>query len=373
MGIHILEKKFNLRILDCTAWLMPKALATRNQQFVNYDNVTSIRSLSELRKALVDDGSGFALDYVGPFSPKAILLFNELKARNIKIVVVDSGAYPSPEATFGEISMMQKILRALRYGGIRGHLNARIISLLLKLLPDQTPDYALVAGKSWQSNPRINAAREKIPAHSFDYEQALGVDPDQQFSHDKYIVYLDEDIAGHEDNAEMGFSNPASVNIFYPKLLMFFSGLEQISGLPVIISGYPSTDRAKRSGEFCNREIYFGKTASLVQGASLVLAHASTAISYAVIWRKPIVFLTSFEISNSWYQPWIEAPQHLLKASLVNIDVVDVEKSLLDRWTMYHEEAYRSYELTFIRSENSEEKSLWDILEDVTRLKLSDA
>ncbi len=358
MGIEALEKHFDVQILDCTAWLMPKAFATRGRSTVMRNNLRCIHSLSEFRAELAGRQGGFAVDYVGPFSIQAVLLFNELKRKKFKLVVVDSGAYPSPESTLGKSAFIEKLIGAMRHGGLRQHINARMIRLLLKILPDQTPDYALVAGNSWREDPRFSSARVKIPAHSFDYETYLIARKEKPFRDDDYAVYLDEDIAGHEDNAELGFREPATSANFYPALTDFLDHFERIHDLPVLVAGYPSSDRSRRATCFGHRDVVYGQTAALIRNARLVFAHASTAISYAVLWRRPVVFLTSREIADSWYQPWIEAPRKILLSQMANIDN-DAADTALAKWETINEDGYESYEETYIKSKESPKVSVW--------------
>src|SRR5437016_6010164 len=315
MGIESLERHFEVRILDCTAWLMPKAYETRGRSTMTRHNLRSIHSLRELKDELRDVNGGFAIDYVGQFSIRSVLLFHLLKSRMCKLIAMDSGAYPSPELATGKRSAVKKILDAVRHGGLRQHLNARVIKLLLKCLPDQTPDYALVSGTSWTADPRFTGAAKIIPAHSFDYERYLQLRSTPRLLNYDYAVYMDEDIAGHEDNAEMGFKTPVSAERFYSALARFFSAFEVAASIPVVVAGYPS-DRATATARFNGREVIWGKTAELVRNAKVVFAHATTAISFSVMWRRPLVFLTTDEMNESWYGPWVEAPRKILNAPI---------------------------------------------------------
>jgi hypothetical protein len=362
MGIETLAAHFELRIIDCTAWLMPAARTTRGATVLTRPDLHAVRSLREFIAALGDARGGYAIDYVGPFSPSAILMFNALKARDIKLVVIDSGAYPPPEATLGKRSTLTKILDVFRHGGLRQHLYARINRILLNCLRDQRPDYALVAGSWWQADPRFAQAAHKIAAHSFDYERywqvkraASGTAPSVD---GPFAVYLDEDIAGHEDNAEIGLANPAVAENFYPALARLFDRFEAATGMPVVIAGYPS-NRSGATAHFGQRRVLYGRTAELIRDAKLVFAHASTAISFAVLWRRPLVFLTSEEIGKSWYQPWIEAPRALLGAPLANID--RPPDAMPPEWSAVNAPAYENYQATFIKTPGSPDISLWEI------------
>jgi hypothetical protein len=293
-------------------------------------------------------------------------MFEALRQRCIRLIVIDSGAFPEPEVIFGRRSLSSKLLDALRYGGFRAHVLARFNRLLLWLLPDQRPDLALVAGESWRSNPRFANARIQIGAHSFDYERfrvllSLPL-PAMICKMTPFVVYIDEDIAGHEDNVELGLTSPTREGIFFPALNRFFDRFEQLTGFAVVIAGYPS-HRQRASELFGGRPVILNMTAELVSASSVVFAHASTSISFAVLWRRPLVFLTSTDIKASWYGEWINSPRLLLGANLIDLDV---QWDLPDFETI-NEAAYISYEQNFIRSAGSPDASLWDLLESGIR------
>lgn len=366
MGIEVLEQRFEVRILDCTSWLMPKAHLTRGASTMQRQNLHFIHSLRDLKDELRGTNGGFAIDYVGQFSVRAILLFNLLKSKGCKLIVMDSGAYPSPEPIVGKRSIMEKVFCVLKHGGLRQHLNARIIKLLLKCLPDQTPDYAFVSGTSWTADPRFNTATKKISAHSFDYERYRQVRCAPKLLDREYAVYLDEDIAGHEDNAELGFDVPVTAGRFYSALSRFLGDFERVACLPVLVAGYPSSSVGARE-RFDGRDVMFGKTAELVRNARVVFAHASTAISYAVLWRRPIVFLTTNEMDDSWYRPWVESSRKILNCPIANIDH-DVPGPLnIEEWGRIDESACKLYEETYLRSPDSLDDSLWSIFLNVKK------
>ena len=357
MGVAALSAYFDVRILDCTNWLMPVAARTRTTDLFDVLGLQRISSLGQFKMALSD--AGYAIDYVGQFSPQAILMFEALRQRDIKLVVIDSGAFPMPDITIGSHGLARKLWDAIRQGGLRTHILSMVNRVLLHFLPDQRPDLALVSGNAWRKDPRFALARKQVHAHSFDYERfrvvKQGSPPEEIKDLFGYAVYLDEDLAEHEDNEELGFTTPIKAQRFYPEINTLFDYFEKKTGLKVVIAGYPSR-KAGVANRFNGRRVVFGLTAELIRGSSLVFAHASTAISYAVLWRRPLIFLTSDVIAASWYGPWIKAPSHLLEAPLVNLESrVDLPVTLC-----INETAYSFYEHTFIKAAESPERSLWD-------------
>lgn len=367
MGVAELERNFEVRILDCSPWLMPTTAKTRGGYAMQLPNLRTLASYRELKSALKDSSGGVAIDYVGQFSLRAILLLHYLKQRRFKLVVMDSGAHAFPAERNLTGFSIRKGIYAIKNRYLQRGLNAVIRKLFLRLLPDQSPDFAFVSGTAWMSDGRFTRAKVKIPAHSFDYEKHLQIRNLPPFRGGEYAVYLDENIAGHEDNAELGYPRPVSAAGFFPALADFFSAVEAASGLPVIVAGYPSDQPGPKPSAFGKREVVYGETANLIRGAKLVFAHASTAISFAVLWRRPLVFLTSRELTSSWYFPWIAAPRSILNAPLVDIDSFETAPNLVAAWQDFDRGAYDSYRDTFIKSAGSPECSLWDILVAATQ------
>jgi hypothetical protein len=71
--------------------------------------------------------------------------------------------------------------------------------------------------------------------------------------------------------------------------------------------------------KFGKRELISGKSAELVKGAKLVLAHDSTAINFAVLWGIPLLILTTNQLERRIYY-CMEALDQSLKTSRININ-----------------------------------------------------
>lgn len=369
MGIAELAQGFDLTVLDCSGWLMPATNETRSNRACDSVRVVVIRSLSDLKRTLTNVHDGFAIDYVGQFSIDAILLFHHLKRHGLKIVVIDSGAIPVPK----EWSRPPITLRTVIYAA-RSHLLGRALrgaarKLLLRLLPDQSPDIALVSGISWMSNTRFVSAKLKLPAHSVDYEKFRRVNLAPPVNNPaKYALYLDESLPFHEDNSELGFPSPVSPDRFGKALRAFFSKFEATTGLSVKIAGYPSTEGTASGDFFGNRELVFRRTAELVRSADVVFAHGSTSISFAVLWRCPLIFLTTPELSDSWYFPWVRAMADILHSPLIDIEDDFPTEDRVGDWFHPNQAGYMEYETTYLRAEKAPNIGLWDIFSNCVEL-----
>ena len=69
--------------------------------------------------------------------------------------------------------------------------------------------------------------------------------------------------------------------------------------MPVVVMGHPNRIRRKHSEKMGDHQVVYGNTAALAMAASMVLIHSSMATSFAVLARKPILSLTSFELDRS--------------------------------------------------------------------------
>ena len=89
--------------------------------------------------------------------------------------------------------------------------------------------------------------------------------------------------------------------------------------------------------------------------------HASTSMSFAVLFRKPVVFLTSNELDQSWYGPTIKDFAKLMNSQIINISD-ELNKPLdIERLSKIDEAKYKYYLDEYIKMPNSPDLPLWKI------------
>jgi hypothetical protein len=109
------------------------------------------------------------------------------------------------------------------------------------------------------------------------------------------------------------------------------------------------------------RSVIFGRTAELALQSTIVLVHASTATSFAVLARKPIISLTTQELDRGDYGLLVRTMSQSLGTPLVFID--RFSKRINDLKTLVVDELkYSSYESSYLRNELSNEKEPWGAL-----------
>ena len=97
-----------------------------------------------------------------------------------------------------------------------------------------------------------------------------------------------------------------------------------------------------------------------------MIAHSSTALQFAILLKKPVIFLTTNELQNdSNFSGQIKASAKSIGKNPINIDepfTIDWEKEL-----RVDEKCYDDYIDMYIKKKGSEELNTWQIL--ANRLK----
>jgi hypothetical protein len=230
-------------------------------------------------------------------------------------------------------------------------------------VPSHPSDIAILSGKNGLNNPRMQAMQQ-IWAHSFDYDLYLKYRDRLCERFESYAVFLDEDIVHSYDYEHNGLNPTATEDNYYRGLNALFDKFEANTGLRVIISAHPSSHYDLQPNLLNGREFVVGRTAELVRDAQLIFCHASTSISFAVLWRKPMVFITSDELKRSWWGPHIALRSEIFHAPLVNMDCRDELTIDLKAWLRIDDFSYADYKEKYIKRAGTPELPLWQIFSD---------
>ena len=76
------------------------------------------------------------------------------------------------------------------------------------------------------------------------------------------------------------------------------SKVEKEFDVKVEIAGHPKTDHDEFPSYFGRRKTVYGKTWKMIRDSKFIINRNSTAINFAVIYNKPIIFHTSSEIET---------------------------------------------------------------------------
>ncbi len=227
----------------------------------------------------------------------------------------------------------------------------------------QKPTWVFVGGRKIAGFlPAPNHRTQWIPAHTWDYDYFLkGFPPISMGEGDG--VFLDEDLPFHSDYLVDPRLNPGVDPARYFKGLNdFLEALEQSLGGSIVIAAHPRSQYDQRPDCFRNRKVVKGFTPALVSKARFVISHASTSINFAVMYRKPVFFITSPPLAASRLGPQIRA-----MAESLGREVWDVEKPVpqdFRRSLEVDEGLYQNYFDDYIKYPGSPDRPFWDIVGD---------
>lgn len=223
------------------------------------------------------------------------------------------------------------------------------------------PARLLLAGgeKSIKYQAPVNRSTEVLWIHTLDYD--LYLEEINKPSSEKHMaVFLDEYLPFHPDFFRTESPPPIKPDQYYPLLNKFFTLTEQQLKLNVIIAAHPRSQYENLSDLFEGREWIQGQTIQLIKDSKLVLAHSSTALNFANLYHKPVIFLTTFELDKSYKGPLIGKVANLFGKKPVYMDRdIQIDWNLEFMVSKFH---YENYRQEYIKKEGSEELPFWDIV-----------
>ena len=91
------------------------------------------------------------------------------------------------------------------------------------------------------------------------------------------------------------------------------------------------------------------------------MLHASTAVAYAILFKKPTIFLTSYNLKKFWMGPRINNLAKVVNGQIINMDN-DLNKPLdLQNLLKIDESKYKNYLDQYLKVPNSPDVPLWEI------------
>lgn len=118
----------------------------------------------------------------------------------------------------------------------------------------------------------------------------------------KYNLFIDENVRYNPDAEMRGLTLCDDVDGYYRRMNNLFDRIEEYTKTPIVIAA--SGKYFYKEDHFNGRQVIYSKTFDLVVDADIVIAHASSALSQAIINKKPLLIVddVSFsEFRKSWY------------------------------------------------------------------------
>lgn len=196
--------------------------------------------------------------------------------------------------------------------------------------------------------------------HTFDYDLYLEKTNEKIVDSPETAVFLDSYLPFHEDDNMVGALHWVTADKYYPNLCSFFDYVEREQNIKVDIAAHPRSFYEKHPDYFNQRTLRIGQTIESIRGAKFVISHDSNALNFAVIYRKPIIFIITEEMISNNVAGMVYNVASWFGKKPVNIDRplhVDWENELkMDK------ERYDRFLNTFIKKRGTDNINSWQIV-----------
>lgn len=199
-----------------------------------------------------------------------------------------------------------------------------------------------------------------IKNHSLDYDFFLK--KYNKVKKDK-IVFVDGNILYNTDYKIHSTKRPIEPKKYIESINSFFSQVEKKINARIVVAASPKSDLKKIKKIFKNRTIVINKTFELIKDAKFVLLHKSTAVSFAVLFNKPLIFLINNELLKTWYGKEIIFQSKLLGNNLINIDKPNSVNRALSLGI--NNIKYKNYLNDYIKFPNSKNINNWLLFSNI--------
>ncbi len=357
LGIETLSKRgySDIEIWDFSCCFRPSYFKTYTPtdslSGENYINIQTKNFAMQLLQSLQTNSVFICLISV---NSKSAYIFNYLNKKNYNYGFLSVGHIPLVSNSF--------FTRAKRAVKNPGHTLKWLIDLIkVKTYALELPIYAdfIFLGGAIATSNYISDKTTLLKTHTLDYDSFLNSNRLLELKRsDRYAVFLDQAMSWHPDHIGDQIISPT---YYFRSLNIFFEYIESKLGLKVIIAPHPRANYIDTKNPFNGRSIVNQSTNNIVRNSELVITHYTTAVSFAVLHNKPILFLND-KAYPSGIQKNIDHMANFFNKNAIEISelnfVIDENFLAIDN------EIYYKYKELYIKEGGTPEKQTWDVFSD---------
>jgi hypothetical protein len=359
LGIEVLQKNgFEVEVWDFTPFLHPQSCQKqKSYETIDWEKYYIFQTLKEARSAILKLSNNCFIICMVSYQIKSFAIYRAISKIELPYCVIITTGLPltnNKKSLFNSIRRLKKISPS------------KIIAALFSKIPYNNmgikpADIALAGGAiSTINNYPVSKKTNILWMHTFDYDIYLKECLNPVQIDEKMGVFLDEYLPFHPDYNFLGITPPSTAEEYYLSIRKFFELIESKYGVHIVIAAHPTSHYEDHLDYFGGRPIIKGKTAELVKKSGFAIAHMSTSINFAILFHKPVIFLTTNRLQQSHMEPYIEQMSSFIRKKPINLDinpmVIDWESEI-----SINENAYRNYKHSYIKKMGSEELPFWQI------------
>jgi len=349
-GIDILRQNFfEVEVWDFAPFMNPtraRGKSNFDKHYVFFNKKDAISAISKLTNdCLIVAMIGYNYENYG--------IYRAISRNKLAYCMV---RYHFPSSDFKSERSISKRLKSITLRNILMYVFRHIPPKFLGIRGAQI--IVAMGGKIDLSGLPMDKRTSVLLSHVFDYDIYLE-EIKKPFSVDKNLaVFMDNYLPFHPDVDTGQFISPEE---YYPLLCRFFDSLERQCAVRIVIAAHPRSDYEAHPDYFAGRDIIKGRTAELVKKAKFVILHDSASVNFAVLFKKPVVSITTDRLSQS-NELFIDIIASLLGKKPINLDRTS-EVHLADELTI-NEDAYQNYKNIYIKQDGTKETPIWQAFAD---------
>ena len=361
-----IDRGWDVEVWDLTPWAHPRVWQNfiesgrKFREFVGYFPIASKSELAHRYSKL--EKIGHFIDLTGDNNHTIRAKMYLIRMGAIRVICA-TGTMPEPDGG-QKIGLVSKLGKALAKGPIKA-FDWLAETFFRKLaVPFIRPGLVIVSGQ--KSIPSFSVAHEYqiLEAHNLDYDLYLELTKSADVPTGEYAVFIDQDYCFHPDFIFQDIPFLVTPEKYFPAIC---NGLRKISDVLAVglrVAAHPrSSYRQKIPDYFEGIPIEYGGTAELIRNCKAVVCHNSTAIQFAVLFEKPLIFLTTDELNSSYAGRSIAIFASELGKSVINLDG-DLDSVNWREALSVNLEKYAAYRNKYVKISGSPELPHWDIVID---------
>jgi hypothetical protein len=363
----LLERGLEVEVWDLSSLLQPDLLNGAQQPVSSPVTQRRFTSQREVIQAIGRVDASYFVLCIPDYCPATAFLYRAISKSRIRYGLMANTALPVAKRRDVKAPgyLWSKLTRLTPRQVVRS-IFARVPPSWVGVRP---ADAVLVSAESALDGRSLVGPRtDLVRLHSFDYDTYLRIGETSVEVDPGMAVYLDQYMPFHPDWAAYDGGPLILSDKYYPMLRRFFDRLEREANVRVTIAAHPRSEYRAPAEFFGERPIFFNETAQLVRKARFVITETSQSIGFAVLFRKPVVIMTTDAYEASTRSVGFEHREQIrLMARHLGTVAVNIERSDpidWDRLLTVDNAAYDCYQHRYIKPAGSPRDYYWNIVAD---------
>jgi hypothetical protein len=357
-GIDVLKKNFDIKVLDFSSWIRPGMYRNFKDKIFYSEEYNKIKNRDIFLGISLDPDPLLIFDFLDR-RPETAWIRDKLKNKKNTFVHFNINLVPINTRFKRKITKLLYMIKSPKslFLYIRDFIEFKFYKYKYLFIPD----IIVTGGMGMVPNKQKNI-KKIINAHCLDYDIYLKIKDKPIDRSTKYAVFIDQALTSHPDYIIKNIKPSVTEKSYFPQLNNFFKILKKETNLDIKFATHPMSQDEKLPLLLKDINFHKSNTAELIKNSSLVLGHNSTALSFAVLFKKPIINLTSEELKKSWLGPEIETSCKSSGGKMIYMDKNINKQINLDELLKIDEAKYKKFKDNYLKVPHTPDIPLWEIV-----------